>query len=101
MSLIFQVYEKVVDYKHSGSANDRRAVRQRIMNRIADAGAVAPFNPPPQEPEGEIVDNIEGITFGPKLPNGNQSLLLVTDDNFQIYGKQLNQFILLEIQLNK
>ncbi len=59
MSLIFQVYEKVVDYKHSGSANDRRAVRQRIMNRIADAGAVAPFTPPAQEPEGEIVDNID------------------------------------------
>ena len=59
MSLIFQVYEKVVDYKHSGSANDRRAVRRRIMNRIADAGAVAPFNPTPQEPEGEIVDNID------------------------------------------
>jgi len=59
MSLIFQVYEKVVDYKHSGSANDRRAVRRRIMNRIADAGAVAPFTPPAQEPEGEIVDNID------------------------------------------
>ncbi|RCS27367.1 esterase-like activity of phytase family protein [Polaribacter sp. WD7] len=44
-----------------------------------------------------IVDNIEGITFGPKLSNGNQSLLLVSDDNFQIYGKQLNQLILLEI----
>ena len=44
-----------------------------------------------------IVDNIEGITFGPVLPNGNKSLLLVSDDNFQIYGKQLNQFILLEI----
>ena len=44
-----------------------------------------------------IVDNIEGITFGPKLSNGNQSLVLVSDDNFQIYGKQLNQFILLEI----
>ena len=59
MSLIFQVYEKVIDYKHGGSANDRRAVRRRIMNRIADAGAVAPFTPPPQEPEGEIVDNID------------------------------------------
>jgi len=59
MSLIFQVYEKVIDYQHSGSANDRRAVRRRIMNRIADAGAVAPFTPPPQEPEGEIVDNID------------------------------------------
>ncbi len=44
-----------------------------------------------------IIDNIEGITFGPTLPNGNQSLLLVSDDNFQKYGKQLNQFILLEI----
>lgn len=44
-----------------------------------------------------IVDNIEGITFGPILPNGNQSLLLVSDDNFQVYGKQLNQIVLLEI----
>jgi hypothetical protein len=45
-----------------------------------------------------IVDNIEGLTFGPLLSNGNKSLLLVSDDNFQIYGKQLNQFILLEIK---
>lgn len=44
-----------------------------------------------------IIDNIEGITFGPILENGNSSLLLVSDDNFQVYGKQLNQFILLEI----
>lgn len=43
------------------------------------------------------VDNIEGITFGPKLSNGNKSLILVSDDNFNRYGKQLNQFILLEI----
>ena len=49
----------------------------------------------------EIIDNIEGITFGPVLPNGNKSLLLVADDNFQVYGKQLNQFILLELQTNK
>lgn len=44
-----------------------------------------------------IIDNIEGITFGPKLENGNSTLLLVSDDNFQVYGKQLNQFVLLEI----
>ena len=44
-----------------------------------------------------IIDNIEGITFGPKLSNGNQSLLLVSDDNFQVYGRQLNQLILMEI----
>ena len=44
-----------------------------------------------------IIDNIEGISFGPVLENGHQSLLLVSDDNFQMYGEQLNQFILLEI----
>ncbi|WP_158009581.1 esterase-like activity of phytase family protein [Tenacibaculum todarodis] len=44
-----------------------------------------------------IIDNIEGITFGPTLANGNKSLLLVSDDNFQLYGKQLNQLLLLEI----
>lgn len=46
----------------------------------------------------KIIDNIEGITFGPVLSNGNRSLILVSDDNFQIYGKQLNQFLLLEIE---
>jgi hypothetical protein len=44
-----------------------------------------------------IIDNIEGITLGPLLGNGNQSLILVSDNNFQTYGRQLNQFILLEI----
>jgi hypothetical protein len=44
-----------------------------------------------------VIDNIEGISLGPILENGNRSLVLVSDDNFQIYGKQLNQFILLEI----
>jgi hypothetical protein len=48
----------------------------------------------------KIIDNIEGITFGPELQNGNKSLVLIADDNFQVYGKQLNQFILLELQAN-
>lgn len=43
------------------------------------------------------IDNIEGITFGPILPNGNKSLILIADDNFQVYGEQLNQFFLFEI----
>ena len=43
------------------------------------------------------IDNIEGITFGPKLLNGHQSLILVSDNNFNILGKQFNQFILLEL----
>jgi len=46
------------------------------------------------------IDNIEGICFGPKLENGNKTLILVSDNNFNSLGEQLNQFILLEIQLN-
>jgi len=44
-----------------------------------------------------IVDNIEGITFGPELPNGNRSLVMVADDNFSAFGPQLNQFIAFEV----
>lgn len=44
-----------------------------------------------------IVDNIEDITFGPTLPNGNQSLILVSDNNFNPTNIQINQFILLEL----
>lgn len=43
------------------------------------------------------IDNIEGLTFGPTLANGNKTLILVADNNFNKLGPQLNQFILLEI----
>jgi len=44
-----------------------------------------------------IVDNIEGLCFGPILPNGNSSLIVVSDNNFNKFGTQLNQIILLEL----
>jgi hypothetical protein len=47
--------------------------------------------------EFRFIDNIEGISFGPELPNGNKSLILVSDNNFNKLGQQINQFILLEL----
>jgi hypothetical protein len=47
----------------------------------------------------EIIDNIEGMTFGPDLPNGKKSLILVSDDNFSSFSRQINQFILLELEI--
>lgn len=44
---------------------------------------------------GIFVDNIEGITFGPKLTNGKQSLLFVTDNNFSKIQK--TQILLFEV----
>lgn len=34
---------------------------------------------------GFTVDNFEGMTFGPTLPNGNRSLIFVSDNNFGQY----------------
>jgi hypothetical protein len=44
---------------------------------------------------GIYVDNVEGICFGPVLPNGHQTLVLVADNNFAELEK--TQFFLFEI----
>lgn len=44
---------------------------------------------------GFITYNLEGITFGPRLPNGHRSLICVVDDNFSKTEK--SQFLLFEI----
>jgi hypothetical protein len=44
---------------------------------------------------GMFVDNVEGMTFGPALPNGHKTLLLVTDNNFSALEK--TQFFLFEV----
>jgi hypothetical protein len=43
------------------------------------------------------IDNIEGLCFGPILPNGNKSIILISDNNFNKDKNQINQFILMEI----
>ncbi|MES2003707.1 MAG: esterase-like activity of phytase family protein [Bacteroidota bacterium] len=44
---------------------------------------------------GIYVDNVEGITFGPTLPNGHRTLVLVSDNNFEVFEK--TQFFVFEI----
>jgi hypothetical protein len=44
---------------------------------------------------GKYIDNIEGVTFGPVLPNGHQSLVFVADNNFSAIEE--SQFFLFEI----
>ncbi|UKJ05885.1 esterase-like activity of phytase family protein [Solitalea lacus] len=41
------------------------------------------------------VDNVEGICFGPNLPNGNKTILLVSDNNFSTIQK--TQFLVFEL----
>jgi hypothetical protein len=44
---------------------------------------------------GIYTDNIEGVTLGPKLPNGHSTLLFVADNNFS--QEQVTQFLLFEV----
>jgi len=46
---------------------------------------------------GIPIDNIEGVTFGPDLPDGRRSLVIVSDDNFGT--SQFTQFVLLGLDL--
>ena len=44
---------------------------------------------------GIYIDNIEGMTFGPMLPNGHKTLLFVADNNFDV--KEKAQLLLFEV----
>ena len=41
------------------------------------------------------VDNLEGMAFGPVLPNDHASLVLISDDNFS--KKQVTQVLVFEV----
>lgn len=45
---------------------------------------------------GIRLDNLEGMTLGPQLPDGSRSLLLISDNNFN--PLQINQFLLFRLQ---
>lgn len=44
---------------------------------------------------GIYIDNIEGATLGPVLPNGHQTVIFVADNNFN--EKEQSQFMLFEV----
>lgn len=44
---------------------------------------------------GIYTDNIEGMTLGPKLPDGHQSLIFIADNNFS--ANEISQLLLFEI----
>ena len=45
---------------------------------------------------GMFIGNIEGVSFGPLLPNGHQTLIFVADNNFRATEK--TQLLLFEIK---
>ncbi|SFU79436.1 Uncharacterized conserved protein [Polaromonas sp. YR568] len=58
---------------------------------IADFAA---FIGPGAGPRLERLDNTEGMAWGPVLPNGNRSLVFISDDNFS--SRQISQWLAFE-----
>ncbi len=48
---------------------------------------------------GIPIDNIEGMTFGPTLPDGRRTLVIVSDNNFN--AAQFTQFIVLALDIER
>lgn len=63
---------------------DGQAMSKELLADLTTVPGLAPL------------DNIEGITLGPKLADGRQSVVLVSDDNFS--AKQVTQFLLFALR---
>lgn len=75
-----------------------RATNIASVASLKDVKTVTPVNKKllfNMDSLGMYIDNIEGVTFGPVLPNGNRTLLFVADNNFKATEK--TQFLLFEI----
>jgi hypothetical protein len=61
---------------------DTPLIRKQLVLDLADLGLT--------------LDNLEAMSLGPKLPDGSQSLLMVSDDNFS--KDQVTQFLLFRLK---
>jgi hypothetical protein len=91
-----------------GAGNTIRIYRVALpgatdVSGVADIGSVADLQEAqktlllelPATVGGQPLDNVEGMTLGPRLPDGRQSVLLVSDNNFT--PGQASQVLLLAL----
>jgi hypothetical protein len=92
-----------------GIGNTIRLVLTEITDATTDVSRIAKLTDTPYTPmtrkmllempinyQGIKLDNIEAITWGKTLPNGNRTIVLAADNNFTA-DTQANQFIVFEV----
>ena len=94
-TLYIRIYEadvgggtNVADLPALAGANTRPMTKRLVLDlsKLPELGSAA-------LPK---IDNIEGMSFGPDLPNGHRSLVLVSDNNFN--PLQITQFLAFEVR---
>ncbi|MBZ9778130.1 esterase-like activity of phytase family protein [Psychroflexus sp. CAK8W] len=92
----------LVDIRNASNTKDIEQLENTSENVIyAKKSLLFDFKSIKSKLTDKIIDNLEGLCFGPILPNGNKSLIIASDDNFSSFGPQINQFILLELIENQ
>lgn len=92
----FKNYVRIykIDINHASDIKDTQTLQNAEVTPVKKK-LVANLN----DAQLDKVDNIEGMTFGKKLANGNDSLVVVSDNNFN--KSQISQFIVFEVVNNK
>jgi hypothetical protein len=72
---------KIVNDQPSVNKDENPTINKRLLLNMDDLGI--------------YIDNIEGVTFGPTLPNGHKTLIFVADNNFNALQKA--QILLFEV----
>lgn len=75
---------QATDIKHISSLQENRNFNAAGKKLLLDMDSL-----------GIYTDNIEGVTFGPVLPNGHKTLLFIADNNFNPLQK--TQLLLFEV----
>jgi hypothetical protein len=83
--------EGATDVSAVESLDRQRRIRPARKRLLLDLAAVKGLSA-----ELALLDNFEGMAFGPALPDGSRTLLLVSDDNFS--PRQRTSFLLLRIR---
>ena len=90
--------EKAAGWRDIDSVADEvRALGRRalpVVSDVSDASAVEKLADRVMSELGRV-DNIEGVSCGPRLANGNRSLVFVSDYNFN--RSQVTQFLAFEV----
>lgn len=88
-----------VNGQHATNILQDPAIKGKVGKSVIPAKKklVFDFNSVRKQLSHKFADNIEGIAFGPKLSNGNQSIVLISDNNFNAFNEQINQVILMEL----
>lgn len=92
---IIRIYKNTITNKTTDIANIDALKKGNFVPVEKELIANLDDYTPSFKKDFQTLDNIEGITFGPKLSNGHQTLLLVSDNNFN--KKQRTLFLAFEI----